>query len=192
MTTGINPPDDDGGEGGGTTTGKSWEETSSTTDPGGETSADESGGDESSSGGSFPCDAPTTCNSSDTIGGVSGDTPSAPVTETGTEPIWVQVQISENDSGAFSNDMKVTVSLQSTGGDWDLRAYLGAPGDTNGCGGDEQRSETAGVDTVSYTWGESGTFANNNDDGTFVAVEIFPKEGLCAAGSSWTLTVTGN
>lgn len=48
------------------------------------------------------------------------------------------------------------------------------------------------MDTVSYTWGESGTFANNNDDGTFVAVEIFPKEGLCAAGSSWTLTVTGN
>jgi len=192
MTTGINPPDDDSDDAGGTT-GKNGE-TTTTSGPGETTTTGESGvEDESgSTGGSFACEAPTTCNSADTIGGVSGDSATPPLTETGTEPIWVQVEVSENDSGVFSNDMQVTVSLQSSGGDWDLKAFLGGPGDANGCGGAEQRSETDGVDTISYTWGESGTFANNVDDSTFVAVEIFPKEGVCAAGSSWTLTVTGN
>ena len=166
----------------------------STTGPGeGESSSDETGGDESTSGGeTFPCEAPTTCTGSETLGGVSGDSATAPLTETGTEPVWLQVQVSENDSGIFANDLSVTLSLQSSGGDWDIKAFLGGPGDTNGCGGEEQRSETGGVDTVSYSWGESGTLANNVDDSTFVAVEIFPKEGVCAAGSSWTLTVAGN
>lgn len=200
MTTGINPPDpddDDGGEAGegSTTTGGQVDETTTGDSAGSSSSDAESGAEETSAtagGETFPCDFPTTCNSAGTVGGVSGDTSAPPVTETGSEPIWLQVQVSENDSGVFANNMEVSLQLVSDGADFDIRAYLGDVGDTNGCGGAEQRSETAGVDTVSFTWGESGTFANNDDDGTFIAVEIFPKEDVCTVGASWTLTVTGN
>lgn len=198
MTTGINPPDpddDDGGDGSSTTGGQVDETT--TGDSVDTSSSDaESGAEETSAtagnGETFPCDFPTTCNGAGTLGGVSGDTSAPPVTDTGSEPIWLQVQVSENDSGVFANSMEVSLQLVSDGADFDLRAYLGDVGDTNGCGGTEQRSETAGVDTVSFSWGESGTFANNGDDGTFIAVEIFPKEDVCTVGASWTLTVTGN
>jgi|GEM_PF-2105377 len=196
MTTGINPPDDDGDEtsDGSTSTGEPpGDTTSAETGDASETGdSAETGDDPTTGGGTYDCEPETTCNSAGSIGGVSGDTPGAPLTETGTEPVWLQVQVSENDSGVFGNDLSVTLSLQSEGGDWDLRTFLGAPGDTNGCGGEEQRSESAGTDSVSYAWGESGALANNADDGTFVAIEIFPKAGVCTMGASWSLTVNGN
>lgn len=203
LTTGIDPPDDDGGSDsqgeGSSSTGERDDETttgepegSSSGDAGSDSDSDDSATSTTGNGNTFPCDFPTTCNGSDTLGGVAGDTATPPVTETGSEPIWLQVQVSENDSGVFANDMEVTIQLVSDGADFDLRAYLGGIGDTNGCGGNEQRSETSGVDTVSFTWGETGTFANNDDDGTFVAIEIFPKDDVCTVGASWALTVTGN
>lgn len=195
MTTGIDPPGDDDGhdEGdGSSSTGGSIDETT-TGDP---STTDDSDPTQTSSttsvGETYPCDAPTTCNGASSLGGVAGDSSSPPLVESGSEPIWLQVQVSENDSGVFSNDMEVRIELVSEGADFDLRAYLGGLQDTTGCGGTEQRSETTGVDTVSFTWGESGTFANNDDDGTFVAVEVFPKEGVCTDGASWLLTVTGD
>lgn len=192
QTTGIDPSGDDGntagGEEGSTSTGMDADGTS--TGARGESSSE--GGEESSSGGSgSQCEPATTCAGADTIGGVAGDEPTPPVTDTGTEPVWLEIEISENDSGVFGNDMNVTVTLQSTGGDWDLRTYLGAPGGATGCGGEPQSSTTTGIDTVSYNWGEGGT-ANNSEDGTFLAVEIFPKDDLCVPGSSWSLVVTGD
>ncbi len=184
MTTGIDPPGDD------TTTGK-MDDDSSSTSGFGSTSEVDTQDDESSSGGAVLCEFATTCANAEIIGGVSGDTTTPPVTASGSEPTWAQVQVSENDSGVFAVGMAVEVSLQSMGGDWDLKAYLGAPGGSSGCGGMEKVSVTAGVDSVQFTWGESGALANNTEDGTFVAVEIFPKDDVCLPGSSWSLTVTG-
>lgn len=195
MTTGINPPDPDDDDSS-SSTGAPIDET--TTGGSESTSSDEeeSGAEESSTtadpGDTFPCDFPTTCDGAGTLGGVAGDANTPPLTGSGSEPTWLQVQVSENDSGVFANDMEVTIELVSRGADFDLRAYRGNPGDTDGCAGAEQRSETAGTDTITFTWGESGTFANNSDDSTFVAVEIFPKEGVCMVGASWALTVTGD
>lgn len=194
LTTGINPPDPDpdstaGGEG--TTTGD-VDDSTSTGERGDESSSE--GGETSSTtaGVGEPCEAETTCNGSSPQGGVSGDTSVPPLTLMGDEPMWLQVEVSENDSGVFATGMSATLTLTSETGNWDINAYLGAPGDTNGCGGMEQESETDGVDSVSFQWGESGTFANNVDDGTFIAVEIFPRDNLCTPDASWTLVVTGN
>jgi len=193
-TTGVTPPQDDGdgddGSGDGGTSG--GEASTTAAEPGGSSESGVLDGSSSGDAETFPCDYPTTCVASDALGGVSGDTATPPLMESGTEPIWLQVEVSEQDSNAFGNDMRITITLASEGADWDLRAFLGDPGDTNGCFGQEQRSQTAGVDTTSFTWGETGTLANNTDDGTFIAVEIFPKEDVCTAGSSWSLTVTGN
>lgn len=191
FTTGINPPDHTTSTGEATTRGD--DESDGSTDSGGR--QESSGEDGSSSSGSnaetFPCDFPTTCNSAGTLGGVSGDTTVPSLTETGTEPIWLQIEVSENDSGIFGAAMSVTLDLDSMGGDWDIRAYLGDPGDANGCGGLEAESETTGADSVRFDWGE-GAVANNEDDDAIVAVEIFPKADECTVGSSWSLTVTGN
>ncbi len=193
LTTGINPPDDTTTSAGHGTTGGDDDDddgsTSSTQEEsseGGASSTTDTGAE------TFPCDAPTTCNSAAGLGGVAGDTTVPSLNEAGSEPVWLQVEVSENDSGVFAQAMSVTLELDSLGGDWDIRAYLGDPGDSNGCGGTEASSETTGADSVRFDWGESGTFANNVDDDAFVAVEIFPKAGECTVGSSWALTVTGN
>lgn len=193
MTTGINPPDDTTGFNDGTTT-QGGEDDESTTTSGDPEESSEGGGSTTSdtSGETFPCEAPTTCNGAGSLGGVSGDTSVPSVSETGTEPIWLQVEISENDSGVFGSEMSVTLDLVSVGGDWDIRAYLGDPGDANGCGGIEAASETTSADSIRFEWGEDGALANNLDDDAFVAVEIFPKADECTVGSSWNLTVTGN
>ncbi len=191
MTTGINPPGDTTTPDESTSGGEESDVSSSSTS--GEPQ-ESSGGDSSSSDTSsdrFPCDPPTTCDGAGSLGGVSGDTTVPSLTETGTEPIWLQVEVSENDSSVFGAELSVTIELESLGGDWDLRAYLGDPGDVNGCGGTEAASETTGTDSVRFEWGE-GAVANNDDDDAFVAVEIFPKADECTVGSSWTLTVTGN
>lgn len=194
-TTGINPPDDDSTTGDPTTPGEESDgpTSSSSGDEGDEESSSDGGSSTTSDTGAetFPCDFPTTCNGSGTLGGVSGDTTVPSLSETGTEPIWLQIDVSENDSSVFGAGMSVTLDLTSTGGDWDIRAYLGDPGDANGCGGLEAESETTGVDSVRFDWGE-GAVANNADDDAVVAVEIFPKEDECTVGSSWSLTVTGN
>lgn len=194
MTTGINPPDDTTGFSDDTTTqGEEDDESTSSTSGDPQESSD---GDDSTasdtSGETFLCEAPTTCNSAGNRGGVSGDTTVPSVGETGTEPIWLQVEVSENDSGVLGSEMSVTLDLISVGGDWDIRAYLGDPGDANGCGGLEAASETTGADSIRFEWGEDGALANNADDDAFVAVEIFPKADECTVGSSWSLTVTGN
>jgi hypothetical protein len=194
MTTGINPPDD--------TTTSAGNETTDDDDSDGSTGSTSGAPQESSEGDpsstsdtsaeTFPCDAPTTCNGAATLGGVSGDTTVPSLNETGTEPVWLQVEVSENNSGVFGEAMSVTLELDSMGGDWDIHAYLGDPGDSNGCGGTEASSETTGADSIRFDWGEDGTLANNVDDDALVAVEIFPKADECTVGSSWTLTVTGN
>lgn len=197
LTTGINPPD-------AATTGAgnasndddsdsdSDASSSSTSGEPEESSGADSSSSSDTSAETFPCEAPTTCNGADTLGGVSGDTTVPSLSETGTEPIWLQVEVSENDSGVFGSGMSVTLALDSTGGDWDIRAYLGDPGDANGCGGIEAASETTGADSIRFDWGEDGPLANNVDDDAIVAVEIFPKADECTVGSNWSLTVTGN
>lgn len=193
VTTGINPPEDTTGFSDATTRGEEDDGSTSSTSGGAQESSD---GDSSTSSDTnaetFPCDAPTTCNSAGNLGGVSGDTPVPSLNETGTEPIWLQIEISENNSSPLGAEMSVTLDLTSVGGDWDMRAYLGDPGDANGCGGIEAASETTSADSIRFEWGEGGPLANNNDDDAFVAVEIFPKADECTVGSSWSLTVTGN
>lgn len=162
-----------------------------TTDP----SEESSGGDDESSSGDPPeptCDLMQQCQGAQSIGGLPGDESGAPITETGTAPIWLEVQVSEQSSSIDGDPMELTIRLDSVGGDFDLDAYLGPTAGLTGCGGTLQSStQSGGPDAVSFEWGETGTFANNADDGAFVAIWIYPKNNVCTPGASWTLTATG-
>ncbi|MEM6290990.1 MAG: hypothetical protein AAGA54_06975 [Myxococcota bacterium] len=193
LTTGIDPP---------TPTSSNDEGTSSSSDEGGAAEdtttgpepATESGdgSDASTSGGPASCEFVNTCIGADPIGGVAGDEPSEALVEMGDEPIWLEIQVSENNNNVIGEELSVTLRLDSNVGDWDLNAYRGAGGGTTGCGGELKSSvQSAGPDAVAFNWGE-GTFANNTNDGAFIAIEVFQKDAACVPDASWTLTVTGN
>lgn len=175
------------------TTGDIDPHTTAPVDPS-STAADMSdGSSDESSGDPVPsCDLAQICQNAELLGGLPGDESGPPLTATGTEPIWFEFQVSEQNSGIAGAPMNVTVRLDSVGGDFDLNAYLGMRGGTTGCSGLQQSStQSAGIDAVSFEWGETGPFANNEHDGAFIAVWIYPKSNTCMPGESWTLTVTG-
>ncbi len=165
------------------------------TDASSTTDIDDTSGDDRGSSSGSPDDAcplEMTCLQGATVGGVSGDESSPGLEESGTTPLWLEFQVSEDNDGVLGESLSARVRLVSDGGDFDLYAYLGNTGARSGCGGVEQSSTSSGsTDTVSFSWGETGV-ANNNDDGAFIAVEIVAKDDVCQPGASWTLTIDGD
>lgn len=150
------------------------------------------GGDTSTGSAVDLCELDTVCSQAETLGGVSGDEASPPLTQIGEGPEWFSVEVSENNDGVVGEPLSVTVRLDSTDGDFDLYAYLGDVGGTSGCGGIEKSSiQAIGIDAVAFDWGE-GALGNNAEDDAFIAIQVVPKDDICIPGSSWTLTVTGD
>jgi hypothetical protein len=154
---------------------------------------DGSGSDSGDDGMASMCENDLTCASAEPIGGVAGDESTPQIVVSGDTPTWVAFQVSENNADVSGEKLSFTVTLQSpVGADFDLYVHRGAEGGASGCGGTMMQSiNAAGSDSVSMEWGE-GTFANNGDDGVWVAAEIRAKNGTCAPPAEWTLTVAGD
>lgn len=155
-------------------------------------------GNDAGDGGTNPpptnmCPAPATCQASTTsMGSVSGDETSNPVSRQGTTSEFVTVNVSEDSSSVFGNSMEVKVVLVSPAGtNFDLYVY--GSGTTKTCTALMGSSKlTTSTDTVGLEWGEGGGFSNGSDDDRVLTLEVRHVSGTCAPGSKWTLSVVGN
>jgi hypothetical protein len=146
-------------------------------------------------GGVVSCPAPNTCATVTNLGTIAGDQSGLPLTQSGYTSEWLVIDVQEKDtSSPLAAPMKLTATLTSpAGSNYDLYAYLGSAtavecstvktSSTNGAGQD---------DTISMTWGESGTFANGADDSAMVTLEIRYVSGPCTTSANWSLSAHGN
>lgn len=151
---------------------------------------DETTGD---SGPAGNCTNMTTCQAAGSIGTVSGDQSSPNLAASGSEPTWLEFQVTEDDDSLVGAGMSFTATLTSpAGANFDLYVYRGVEGGASGCNGFAQQSTGAGAqDQVQMSWGE-GVVPNGLDDSVWVAVEIRAKDDMCAPPQEWSLTVAGN
>ncbi len=183
-----------GGSGtGGSGTGGSGTGGSGTGGSGGSGGTGGSGTGGSSGGGT--CQG-AQCQQATDYGAVSGDTGSQSVTVSGSQPQWVKVRVTEDDSGIVGHKLKVTATLDSPPGEnFDLYVYVNTSSDVSlECSALAGSStNAAGVtDTVSKSWGE-GTIPNGSDDSRNVSIEVRAAAGAtCNSSSTWSLTVKGN
>ena len=148
---------------------------------------------EETDGGGVMCPQQAVCAGAPAIGSVSGDSGSADLQHTGSDPAWVQFQVTEDNDDIAGEELQFSVTLTSPPCcDFDLYVYRGVEGGNTGCNGILESSVSGGaVDSVSMSWGE-GLAANGVDDDAWVAVEIVPKNDQCQAGSDWTLVASGD
>jgi len=148
---------------------------------------------ESTDGGGLMCPQQTTCVGAAAIGSVSGDSGSSDLQRMGSDPAWIQFQVTEDNDDIAGEELQFSVTLTSPPCcDFDLYVYRGVEGGNTGCNGILESSVSGGaVDSVSMSWGE-GIAANGVDDDAWVAVEIVPKNDQCQAGSDWTLVASGD
>lgn len=184
-TSGMTAADGDGSSTGDAAS-SSGEASSSSTDAPAESS--------SSSGEPPPsCPNLVTCDTAEVLGMVSGDESSDALVAEGTEPTWITFQVTEDNDGVVGEAVTFTATLTSPASvDYDLFVYRGAVGGPTGCNGvmDSSTSATP-TDVVHMSWGEAAV-ANGIDDRAWVAIEIVPKDPMCADGSSWSLDVDGD
>lgn len=139
------------------------------------------------------CPNVDTCQNASSLGQVSGDEGSQMLATSGSEPTWIEFQVTETDDALVGAGMSFTVTLTSpAAANFDLYVHRGMEGGSSGCNGFMQQSMNAGAqDAVSMAWGE-GVAANGLDDGAWVAVEVRAKDDMCAPPEQWSLTVEGN
>ena len=157
---------------------------------------DPTGVEESSSDDGMPvpeCPNETVCGNAEVIGMVSGDSNSPAIQASGSEPVWLTFQVTEDNDAVTGEALAFTATLSSPPGvDFDLYVYRGAANGQTGCGGVMDSSTAAvGNDVVHMGWGEGGV-ANGVDDRSWVAVEIIPKGDMCPYGGQWSLNVVGD
>jgi hypothetical protein len=183
-TTGWPPADGTTSRGDEATTAPPPDDTTSGSPP------DTTGGDDGPVGN---CPNLDTCVSASGIGLVSGDTGAQSIGASGSEPTWIEFQVTENDDSLVGAQLSFTVTLTSpASADFDLYVYRSAAGGSSGCNGMLQQSMSTGSqDAVSMTWGE-GLVPNGLDDGVWVSVEIRAKDDACMPPDEWTLEVEGN
>ncbi len=196
-TVSLDAADDDADAGADTTsTGAPADESTTGDSDGGETTdgGSSSGGEESTSTGvAIMCPQELTCPMAPGLGSVSGDTTSPILLFNGSDPTWLEFQVSEDNDDVVGEELNFTVTLTSPACcDFDLYVYRSVEGGASGCGGFEESSISVGaVDTVSMDWGE-GLVANGVDDDVVVAVEIVPKNDECDDMEEWALQVEGD
>ncbi|MEO7097429.1 MAG: hypothetical protein ABI175_29480 [Polyangiales bacterium] len=169
--------------GGGTDTGGGGTDTSTGTDTGG--------------GSKCTVADVSMCASSTTMGSVSGDTGSGTKTATGSDGQWLQINVTEDDSGIFSSkDLKVKITLDSPAGEnFDLYVYQGK--DKGDGGGLEcttvagSSTLSSGSDAVSLNWNDNHPVGGHDDTRT-ITIEVRPAGDPCDPSATWTLTVAGN
>jgi hypothetical protein len=150
-----------------------------------------SGASGTSSGGSgrLDCVGTSLCEMPNADGAVNGDGDGMPFVVEDSVSRFVKVVVRESSSSTFGKPMKVSFQLESpSGSNFDLFAR-------QTCGVEEESSANGeGVtDLINIgPWGETGTFANNEDDDRTYLVEVRAISDNCTAGSKWKLTVSGN
>jgi hypothetical protein len=167
----------------------------------GGTSVDDTGaggseGGSPDSGGGDSCTYTNACAAPTMMGMIAGDESGATLTASGSAAQWLAVDMLEEDSSALAVPMKITATLTSpAGANYDLYAYLGPSGTTTIECTTVKASSTNGagqVDTVSFEWGETGTFANGVDDSAMVTLEVRYVSGPCTANDAWSLSLHGH
>lgn len=137
----------------------------------------------------------TECLAATSLGSISGDKGAASKTESGSDSKFFQITLTEDDSSVFSSkDLKVRITLASTGGNFDLYTYLGPP---KGEGGGVECTTTkasstnpAGDDLVALSWNDNRPIGGL-DDSRVVSIEVRATMPKCDA-ASWTLKIEGN
>jgi hypothetical protein len=168
-------------------------------DDGGMADAGDDGGtgtDSGDGGNPTSCMPPDTCSANaTTLTSIAGDKSGPTDNAMGTTSEWLRIDLTEQDSSPIGHPMKLTAVLTSpSGSNFDLYAYLGAKiGDIQCITPKAQSTNPAGqTDTVSFQWGEMGTFANGSDDSATVMLEVRSVSGTCSSGNTWSLAAHGN
>jgi hypothetical protein len=139
------------------------------------------------------CQSPSTCEVAPTLGAISGDTPSAPITRTGHAAAWLRVRVTEDNNEAAGRTLRVAARLMLPPSvDFDVFIYANAAADVVECDIPiGTASTTENVKLVRASWGE-GAIANGVNDGRDISIEIRPVASTCAPTQPWMLTVEGN
>lgn len=134
-----------------------------------------------------------TCSSARSFGTTVGDGPGTAATASGTCSEWLSVRVTENDGSASGVPMKARITLQPTGGDFDLYVHFDAVRDLLACTTPAKSSLGQGglVEPISLEWGE-GTVPNGGDDSRTLSISIVRTGGPCGGDVGWSLTVEGN
>lgn len=185
------------GSGGASSSGSSGADAGAGGDSGGSDEDAGGGGDSGDGGSPTSCTSPDTCSASATaLTSIAGDESGPTDTETGTTSEWLRIDLTEQDNSPIGHPMKITAVLTSpSGSNFDLYAYLGSMvGDIQCTNAKGQSTNGAGqTDTVSFEWGETGSFANGVDDSATVMLEVRAASGTtCSSGNAWSLAVHGN
>ena len=127
------------------------------------------------------------------LGTFGGDVSGATLTATGSTSEWLSVDATEQDSSPLAVPMKLTATLTSpAGANFDLYAYLGSKSAVQCTMVKASSTNTSGTDTLSFQWGETGTFANGSDDSAWVALEVRWVSGTCSSADTWSLSTHGH
>jgi hypothetical protein len=145
-------------------------------------------------GNTTSCTPANACGGAVDLGIISGDTGSDIKTAQGTTSQWFKVKVSEDDHGAFGNDLELKADLTSPAGEnFDLYLYVGNTATAVECAAANKSSiATTGPDTASTEWGESDITSNGSSDERFVTVEVRHVSGTCSPTAKWTLKLYGN
>ncbi len=139
------------------------------------------------------CSSAASCAAAIDLGQIDADQNSDSKTATGYQAAWYKIRLNEGSSSAFAKQMKVTFTLSSpTNENYDLFVYLNTDNDVIECTTPNGTATGTAPQTRQISWGESGTFSNNDDDSRTASIEVRPQGTNCSASSTWTLTVRGN
>jgi hypothetical protein len=140
------------------------------------------------------CTSSATCAGAMGLGTVSGDDVASSVTASGYQSAWYKVRVTEDDSSPFANDLSILAQLTSPPGtNYDVYVYVNTGSDVVECTTPSASGTSTGTtDQARFTWGESGTFSNGNDDGRTVSIEVRPISGPCSQSAPYQLVVFGD
>jgi len=126
-------------------------------------------------------------------GRIGGDEDgAATASASGYQAAWYSIRLSETDSGAFADPMSMRTTLTSpSGAMFDLLVYLPGDASSTDCTTPSGTVSTNGnSETSTLEWGETGTFANGDDDSRTVTIQISPHTGdTCSPTSTWSLSI---
>ena len=143
---------------------------------------------------SMACSSSATCATATALGNISGDTGLDMQTASGYQAAWYSVRVTEDDSGPLGVPMVLDAKLVSpASASYDVYVYVNTGNDVIECNTPAGTATRTGTtDELRERWGETGTFANGNDDSRTVSIEIRPTGTSCSAANPWQLTLTGD
>jgi hypothetical protein len=139
------------------------------------------------------CTTAITCATAMELPGIGGDETGASTSgSTGYQATWLQIRVSETDSGPLADPMSMQATLTSPASQaFDLAIYVPGNATSTNCSTPTGTVTTSGsTQTWSLEWGETGTFANDVDDSRTIAIEISPQSpDGCAPADTWSLSI---